>query len=80
MSPGNQGVFLASERGDFPSVMSLVNSFFLWQFCSPLFSFLVVTTISTKATDNLRRSNFQALIAANREVAFPFSQRSLCEI
>lgn len=32
------------------------------------------------AIDNLRRLNFQALIAANREVAFPCSRRFLCEI
>jgi hypothetical protein len=32
-------VFLAHERGEFASVMSLFHSFCLRQFCSPLFGF-----------------------------------------
>jgi len=31
--------FSAPERDDFASLMSLFNSFPLWQFCSPLFGF-----------------------------------------
>ncbi len=70
------GYFPAFERGSFSLLYSL-------RFLKPhsLFpGFCVAEDSPMMATDNPNRSNFQALIAANREVAFPCSQRSLCEI
>ncbi len=70
------GCFPANERGGF----SLLNSLRFLEPHSLFPGFCVAEASPMMATDNLHRSNFQALIAANREVAFPCSWRSLCEI
>ncbi len=53
--PRKSGCFSALRRGEFASVMSLIRSFYLRKFCSPLFGFFQVVRGFVQFNEILQR-------------------------